>query len=279
MIAGANVCAAAGIERQGEPDEPVGAELEHDRGQDHRARRRRLGVRVRQPGVEREHRDLDGEGQEEREEGRDLQAVGEAARPGVRAQRLEVEGADPRAAVARLVGVGRGQDRHEHQQRPDERVQDELDRRVDPVRAAPDPDDQVHRDEDDLPEDVEQERVEREEDADHPDLEDEERDHVFLDPRLDRLEAGQDRDPRQRRRQHDERDRQPVRAELVLDPEVRDPVDPSRRTGSPAGRAGSRPAGRARRPRSPARTPSATGRAARCRQRSRRRSRRRAAGR
>ena len=74
----------------------------------------------------------------------------------------------------------------EHQQRADERVEDELDRRVDPVRAAPDPDDQVHRDEDDLPEDVEEEQVEGDEDADHPDLEDQERDHVLLDPVLDR---------------------------------------------------------------------------------------------
>ena len=258
MITGANVSAAAGIERHREPDEPVGAQLEHDRRQDHRARRRRLRVRIGQPGVEREHRDLDREGEEEGDEREQLQAVGEAARPRVRPQRLEVEGAGPRFAARRIrpdrVGVGRGQDRDQHQQRPDQRVQDELDRRVDPVGAAPDPDDQVHRDEDDLPEDVEQERVEREEDADHPDLEHEERDHVFLDPRLDRLEAGQDRDPRQRRGQDHQRDRQPVRAELVLDAEDRDPVDRLDELEARPDPAGSRPAGRARRPRSPARS-------------------------
>ena len=136
---------------------------------------------------------------------------------------LEVEGADPRAVVPALVGEGRGQDRDQHQERPDERVQDELDRGVDPVGAAPDADDQVHRDQDDLPEDVEQEHVQGDEHADHPDLEDEERDHVFLDPGLDRLEARQDRDPRQGGRQDHERHGQAVRTDDVADPEVRDP--------------------------------------------------------
>ena len=37
------------------------------------------------------------------------------------------------------------------------------------------------------------------------------------------LKLGQDADPGQRRRQDDEGDRQPVDAELVLDPEERDP--------------------------------------------------------
>ena len=60
-------------QRQGEPDHPVRPELQHDRGEDHRARRRRLDVGVRQPGVERPHRDLDREGEEEREEGEELE--------------------------------------------------------------------------------------------------------------------------------------------------------------------------------------------------------------
>jgi hypothetical protein len=211
------------VERHGEPDQAIRPELEHDRGEDHGARRRRLGVRVRQPRVEREHRHLDREREEERHEGGQLEPVDEAAGRRVGAERLIVERPGPRSAVTQLVGVCRRQDRHQHQERPDERVQDELDRGVDPVRAAPDPDDQVHRDEHDLPEDVEEERVEREEDPEHADLEDQERDHVFLDPRLDRLEAGEDRDPGHERGQHDECDRQPVRADLVLDAEDRDP--------------------------------------------------------
>ncbi len=112
--------------------------------------------------------------------------VAEAARGRELLELLVVEGADPGAAVADLVGERRGQDRDQHQQRPDERVQHELHRGVDAVRAAPDADDQVHRDQDDLPEDVEEEQVQGHEDADHADLEDEEGDHVALHPVLDR---------------------------------------------------------------------------------------------
>ena len=53
-----------GQDRDGDADEAVRAELQQDRGQDHRALRRRLGVGVGQPGVEREHRHLDGEADE-----------------------------------------------------------------------------------------------------------------------------------------------------------------------------------------------------------------------
>ena len=59
-----------GEERQREADEAVAAELEQHAGEDHGARGGRLHVRVRQPRVEREHRDLDGERQEERAERR-----------------------------------------------------------------------------------------------------------------------------------------------------------------------------------------------------------------
>ena len=55
-------------ERQREADEAVGSHLQQDAGQDDRARGGRLDVRVGQPGVEREHRHLDGEAQEEGEE-------------------------------------------------------------------------------------------------------------------------------------------------------------------------------------------------------------------
>jgi len=44
-------------------------------------------------------------------------------------------------------------------------------------------------------------------------------------PGLDRLEAGEDADPAQGRGQDDQRQRQPIDAELVLDPEERDPAD------------------------------------------------------
>ena len=65
---GARSTAASGNRNSAEAQEAVGAELEQDAGQDHRAGGRRLGVGVGQPGVEREQRHLDREGDGEAEE-------------------------------------------------------------------------------------------------------------------------------------------------------------------------------------------------------------------
>ena len=68
----------------------------------------------------------------------------------------------------------------EHQQAADERVQEELHRRVLPARAAEAADDEVHRHEHRFEEDVEQEDVGRGEDADHEELEEQQQAEVVL---------------------------------------------------------------------------------------------------
>ncbi len=55
-------------ERQREPDEPVGAELADDPGEEHQHRRRAGLVEVGQPGVEGNDRDLDGKRERETDE-------------------------------------------------------------------------------------------------------------------------------------------------------------------------------------------------------------------
>jgi len=62
-----------GEQGHGEPQETVRPHLQQDGRQDHRTRRGRLDVRVRQPRVEREHRHLEGEGEEEGREEPQLQ--------------------------------------------------------------------------------------------------------------------------------------------------------------------------------------------------------------
>ena len=84
------------------------------------------------------------------------------------AQRVEVEGAVAQLAVAHHV---QADDRGQHEQAADQAVQEELHRRVLPARAAEAPDEEVHRDEHRLEEDVEQEDVGGGEDADHRRLE------------------------------------------------------------------------------------------------------------
>ena len=82
-----------GQDRQREAHEAVGAHLQQDGGEDDRAGGRRLDVRVGQPGVEREHRHLDGEAEEEAEEDPELQrAAGSGVRCRGTAGRENVDG-------------------------------------------------------------------------------------------------------------------------------------------------------------------------------------------
>ena len=67
----------------------------------------------------------------------------------------------------RLMVIREPDDGDEHQHAARHRVEDELDRGVDAALVAPDPDEEIHRNQHRVPEDVEQEQVERDEDADH----------------------------------------------------------------------------------------------------------------
>ena len=143
--------------------------------QDHRARGRRLDVRVGQPGVEREQRHLDAKASANAAKHTDCAFGGRTTVQ----ELVVVEGPVPAASWCWTYDV---EDRDDHQQRADHRVDDELDRRVEPPLAAPDADDEVHRDQHHLPEDVEEEQVERDERAEHAGLEDEHRDDELARP-------------------------------------------------------------------------------------------------
>ena len=183
--------------RQRKAQEAVTAHLQQDRGQDHRAGRRRLDMGVGQPGVDRPHRQLDRERGEEGEERPGLQR----AREGMVQQRRDVGGAG--------LPVHR-HDGEQHQHRAEQRVEEELEAGIDPARTAPHADDQEHRDQAALEEDIEQHQVERAEGADHQRLEHQEGDHVFAHPALDGGPARQDRDRHQRGGQDHERQRNAV---------------------------------------------------------------------
>ena len=170
-------------------------------------------MRVRQPGVHREHRYLHRERGEEREEDPELLGVG---------QRQRVEIGD--VVAARLQVQIDERDEHEH--RPEEGVEEELDRRVHAARTAPDPDDEEHRDQHCFPEEVEEERIERREDADHQPFQDQERREKLGLALLD------DRPCRDQHRHGDEggeqhqRQRDAIDAEMIGGVERRDPLQP-----------------------------------------------------
>src|SRR5439155_19901462 len=85
------------------------------------------------------------------------------------------------------------------------------------------PDHQVHRDQADLPEDVEQEQVERHEDAEHPDHQQQHGRVVLLDPRLDGGPGVEDRHDGEDRGQDHQDHREPVDAHRVAHAEGGDP--------------------------------------------------------
>jgi hypothetical protein len=145
-------------------EEAIGAHLRHDGGHEERGGGGGFGVSVRQPGVEREDGDLDGEGEEESEEESELFGLGEGNLAGFHLEenRGQVKGAGLRIDV---------EDGDQHQHGAGHRIDEEFGGGVDAALAAPDADEEVHRDEDDFPEDVVEEEVERGEDADQAELE------------------------------------------------------------------------------------------------------------
>ena len=206
-----------GEEPHAEPEVPVRAHLEHDGREDDRARRRRLGVRVGQPGVHRPHRNLHEEGDREAGPQPELDVTREL-------EALELEEVERRVAAGdAAVRVREVQDGGEHQEAAGHRVEEELERRLDAVRAAPDPDHHVHRDQHDLPEDVEHEQVEGDEGADHARLEEEESEAPVLDALVDAPEGRVGGDRGAEQRQDDEPERDAVERDVPVDAEALNP--------------------------------------------------------
>ena len=211
-----------GNDRQREAQETVCAELEADCRQHHRTAGGRFDVGVGKPGMHRPHRHLDAEGDQEREEDQDLRLDRER-------KLVPVEDAEAATGLHEQV-----QQREQHQQRAEQRVEEELDRRVHTVGAAPDADDQVERDQRSLEEHVEQDAVERGEDAVHQARHDQERGHVLRHLVLDDLPARHHHEDRDERVEDDEKHRQAVHPEVIVDVEARHPrgeLDELHRTG------------------------------------------------
>jgi hypothetical protein len=96
---------------------------------------------------------------------------------------------------------------------PSKGVEEEFIGRVDPVGAAPDADDQVHRDQPGLEEDVEEVEILRAEDADHQRFHQQEIGHEFGHAALDRGPRGGDADRHQEGGEHDQHQGDAVYAE------------------------------------------------------------------
>ena len=203
-------------ERNRETHEAVAAHLEQDGGQNHRTRGRRLDVRVRQPGVQRPHRHLDGEGERE---GREI-PNGLLRRDAGVVQAQQVERV---LAGLLLVLVHERQDGDQHEQRPRHRVHEELEGGVQTAFVAPNPDQEIHRDESHFPEDVEQEQIQAQENAHHAGLQEQQENVEFAHPVGDTLPGCQHRERPDETGQDHEPQTDAVDAQVILDAEALDP--------------------------------------------------------
>ena len=206
---------AVGEHWQREADEAVASELQKHAGQDDRASCRRLHVRVGKPGVDRPHRQLHREAGEEGEEQQGLGSLREI----VGHQRRDDEVCAVPAMYSMAISIST---------EPSKRVEEELVAGLDPLGAAPDADDQVHRDQAAFEEDVEEEQVLRREGAHDERLHQQEISHIFGHALLDRAPASADTDRHQESGEHDQQQGDAVDAERPADPSAE--RQPSRRT-------------------------------------------------
>ena len=123
-------------------------------------------MRIRQPCVERPERHFDAERKGEREEEPELCAWRNRQHAGTQrfSQHSIIKGANARGI---LVNEIERDNADQHQERSDRGVDEELHGRIDASLAAPDTDEEEHRDERSFKEQIKEQQIERDEDADH----------------------------------------------------------------------------------------------------------------
>src|SRR5580692_2418745 len=199
-----------GKQAEVEAQQAVGAHLQQHSGQQDRAGGGRFDVRVGQPGVEREQRNFHREGEEEAEEeplrgggeGRHL-ALGDQI-----ANFVELEGASVRVEP---------QYRSQHEHRGDHGVHEKLYGGVNLALVAEDANQQGHGDQRGFPEEIEEEEVERSEDADQRSLHNKKEDKEFLHAIVNRLPRDQHAQRSQERGQHHQPHGDAVHGHVVVD--------------------------------------------------------------
>src|SRR3990170_9092292 len=136
----------------------------------------------------------------------------------------ELQNVEPVDAGLLVVIEVECQDAQQHQHATHQGIKEELDGGVELPWPTPDPDEEIHGDQHDFPEDVEEEEVEGHEDAQHPGLE-KEHHHVKLFHALgDGRPGRQNGDEAEHGGEQDQKQADPVDAEEVLNADTGDPV-------------------------------------------------------
>ena len=129
-------------------------------------------------------------------------------------------GGDIEAACRLVVQVDQ---RDQHQQRAQQRVQEKLERSIDLVRPTPDTDDEIHRNQRGFEEHIEQHSIESRKNTDHQARQNQEGPHVLVHPHRDRLPGGNHHDDGNERRQGHKPERNAIYTKVVEDVETFDP--------------------------------------------------------
>src|SRR6266702_735765 len=159
-------------QRDGKAHITVGTHFQQDSGEDNRTGRRCFRMRIRQPCMEREHRDLDGKREGKGKEKPDL-------RSHIKFEDEKLQQTEVGDAGFHSFKIQEDQ-RYQHQERSDHRVDEELHRSINFIFPTPDTDHEVHRNQHNFPEYVEQEQVERDERTQHACFKQQQADHVLF---------------------------------------------------------------------------------------------------
>src|SRR6202167_2778206 len=207
-----------GKQRNRETQKAVGAHLEHHAREDHRARRGRVRVSVRQPGMHMPHRSLDRERQRERRE----QPAGfiHSKRHLVEQRQIEAGAVEMHVRLVHQV-----QNRDQHEKRSNHREQHELDGGVNLAAMSPNADQEVHRNQHHFPEHVEQEQIDRKQRAEQPGLEHQHEEAELARPLFDIAAAGiKNRQGNQDSSQKNQKQTNAVNTNMVRNVERGNPV-------------------------------------------------------
>src|SRR6185437_6509887 len=177
---------------------------------------RRLTVRIRQPGMQREDRNFDREGQEKCEEERKLLGAGKAQPAGLqhRHDGCVVEGAGARVQINH-----RGQ----HQHGAGHREQEKFYGGVDAALMAPDADQEIHRDQRYFPEHIKEEKIEGTEDAHESKFEQQEKREELFHAAVDAAPRDENANGRKKRGENDQPQAEAVERDVIANRRTVDP--------------------------------------------------------
>src|ERR1041384_7057089 len=137
-------------------------------------------------------------------------------------QHHQIEGSFASGGAGSAGEINREQTQ-QHEHRTEQREEEKLDGGVFLFRAAPDANQEIHRDQRDFPEHVEQEKVERNKKTQHAGFQEKEPEEILLGAFVDAI-GGDNGDQAEKRGQQHQRYRKPVNPQVVVDIESGNPA-------------------------------------------------------